>query len=282
MSREAKVLVDGLLFPESPRWHDGAFWFSDMHAKTVNRIDSSGQQSVVTTVSGTPPGLGWTPEGQLLVVSMEDHRLLRLEESGRLAEVADFSSLARHLSNDMVVDAQGRAYIGNFGFDFHAGATPRKTNLVLVTPDGEVREVANELSFPNGAVITPDGKTLILGETFAGQLSAFDIVPDGSLENRRVFAPTTGMAPDGICLDAEGAIWIASPISAEVPRIREGGEVLERIAVETQAFACMLGGDEGRILHVCTARGSDPEACTREKAGRIETFEVDVPRAALS
>jgi sugar lactone lactonase YvrE len=281
MVRQGKVLADGLLFPEAPRWHEGEFWFSDMHARRVYRIDSAGKRWRVAEVPGAPSGLGWTPDGRLLIVSMEDHCLLRLENDGRLAEVADFSSLATHLSNDMVVDAFGRAYIGNFGFDLHSGEKPRKTNLILVTENGQIQEAADDLSFPNGSVITPDGETLIVGETFARQLTAFDITEAGALENRRVFAPTPGMAPDGICLDAEGAIWVASPISAEVVRIQEGGEVLERIPVETQAFACMLGGPQGRTLHVCTARGSDPEACTRERAGRIETFEVDVPRAGL-
>jgi sugar lactone lactonase YvrE len=212
---------------------------------------------------------------------MEDRRLLRQEGDGSLVEVADLSKLTSHHCNDMVVDGQGRAYVGNFGFDFHTGEKPRKTNLILVHPDGETREVAKELFFPNGAVITPDGKTLIVGETFARQLSAFDITEDGSLEHRRVWASVPGVAPDGICLDAEGSVWVASPIGAEVVRVREGGPIVERIPVETQAFACMLGGPSGKTLFVCTAGGSDPEVCKKERAGRIETFEVDVPRAGL-
>jgi sugar lactone lactonase YvrE len=181
----------------------------------------------------------------------------------------------------MVVDAQGRAYVGNFGFDLHAGDPIRTTNLILVTPDGRVREAAEGLAFPNGAVITPDGGTLIVGETFAARLSAFDIDENGDLGNQRIWASVPGIAPDGICLDAEGAVWVASPISAEVVRVAEGGEILERIPVETQAFACMLGGESGRTLFVCTAKDSDPEECRKAVAGRIETFEVDVPRAGL-
>lgn len=281
MPRERKILLDGLIFPEGPRWHEDAFWFSDQYARTVYRVGADGHKEAVVEVPGQPSGLGWDPEGRLLVVSMKDHRLLRLEGDGALSTVADLSGLATHQSNDMVVDALGRAYIGNFGFDLHGGATPKKTNLLLATPDGQVREVAQEISFPNGTVITPDGSTLILGESFAAQLTAFTIDPDGSLSNRRVWAPTEGGVPDGICLDAEGAIWVASPTSAQVMRIREGGEVTERITVETQAFACMLGGPEGKTLHVCTAKDSDPEVCERERAGRIETFEVDVPGAGL-
>ena len=281
MTRQGSVAADDLLFPEGPRWHDGAFWFSDMYAREVCRIDSEGNRSVVAKVPGCPSGLGWLPDGRLLVVSMEDHRVLRQEADGSLSEFADLSALAVHRSNDMVVDSRGRAYVGNFGLDLVGGEAPRKTNLILATPEGEVREVANEISFPNGAVITPDGGTLILGETFAQQLSAFDIAADGSLENRRVWASVPGVAPDGICLDAEGAVWVASPISAEVVRVREGGTILERIPVETQAFACMLGGAAGTTLFVCTARSSNPAECEADRAGRIETFEVDVPHAGI-
>lgn len=280
-ARKGRVVVEGLAFPEGPRWHDGRFWFSDMHARTVQCVEADGSTHVVARVSGRPSGLGWTLDGRLLIVSMTDRRLLGLGPEGALEEVADLSAFATHHCNDMVVDAQGRAYVGNFGFDFLAKESPRTTNLVLVTPEGEVREAARDLSFPNGSVITPDGSTLIVGETLAARLTAFDIAPDGSLHNRRVWAELKGAVPDGICLDQDGAIWVASPVSAEVLRIREGGEVVERMPVETQAFACMLGGEEGRTLFVCTARSSDPDSCLRDRAGRIEAFEVDVARAGL-
>ena len=281
MKRKGRILAKGLIFPEGPRWHEGAFWFSDMHAKTVCRIDSKGQRSVVVDVPGSPSGLGWLPDGRMLVVSMQDQLLLRHEQDGSLVEVADLSKWTTHLCNDMVVDPTGRAYVGNFGFDLHAGDPIRTTNLIRVDPNGDVQQVADGLAFPNGAVITPDGRTLIVGETFGARLAAFDIRPDGSLENHRLWASVPGVAPDGICLDAEGAVWVASPIGAEVVRVREGGEIVDRIPVETQAFACMLGGETGRTLFVCTARGSDPEDCKKEQAGRIETFEVSVPRAGL-
>ena len=168
MTGPASILAQGLIFPEGPRWHDGAFWFSDMHARVVCRIDTTGERSVVAQVPRCPSGLGWLPDGRLLVVSMEDQRLLRQERDGTLSAVADLSALSTDRCNDRVVDAKGRAYVGNFGFDLVGGEAPRKTNLVLVEPNGEVREVASELSFPNGAVITLNGRTLILGETFAG------------------------------------------------------------------------------------------------------------------
>ena len=281
MSNEPRVVADGLIFPEGPRWHEGALYFSDMHAHQVLRLEADGTRSVVAEVPTCPSGLGWDPQGRLLVVSMEDHRLLRQEADGSLSPIAEFAHLATHLSNDMVVDGQGRAYIGNFGFDLHSGDKPAKTNLVLARPDGTVGEVASELSFPNGTVITPDGRTLVVGESFGACLTAFDIADDGTLSNRRVWAQIEGAVPDGICLDAEGAIWIASPVSGEVLRIREGGEVADRRPVEHEAFACMLGGTDGKTLFVCTGTTSDPAEAKTERSGRIVAFDVEVPHAGL-
>ena len=274
-----EILVDGLRFPEGPRWRDGRLWFSDMHAQQVLAVDLDGRTETIATVPQDPSGLGWLPDGRLLVVSMRDRKLLRLDPTG-LVEVADLSAVATHFCNDMVVDAQGRAYVGNFGFDLHAGEAPVGTNLALVSPDGEVRIAAENLRFPNGTVITPDGRTLIVGETFGGCLTAFDIADDGSLGGRRLWAQLQGAVPDGICLDAEGAIWVASPVGGAVLRLREGGEVLDRIEVEYEAFACMLGGPERRTLFLCTAAESNP-AHTEIRKGRIEYVEVDTPGAGL-
>jgi sugar lactone lactonase YvrE len=281
-----ETLLDDLCFGEGPRWRadEQRLWFSDMHDHRVLAVDLAGNVETICELSDAPSGLGFLPAeqgGNLLIVSMVERKLLRLENDGSLACVADLSDIAPFHCNDMVVDAQGNAYVGNFGFDLHGGAEHAKTNLARVTPQGEVSVVADELGFPNGSVITPDGRTLIVGETFGGCLSAFDIAPDGSLENRRVWAEVHGAVADGICLDAEGAIWLASPVSAEVVRIREGGEVAARLAVETQAFACMLGGPERRHLFVCTAADSSPEKCTASRSGRIEFALVDVPGAGL-
>lgn len=275
-----KTILDGLYFPEGPRWREGKLWFSDMHGHRVMTVDLDGTANAVVEVPAAPSGLGWLPDGRLLVVSMEDRRLLRLDPSG-LTEVADLSGIATFHCNDMIVDAKGRAYVGNFGFDLHGGATPVPASLILVLPSGEVRVAADNLMFPNGTVITPDGRTLIIGESFAPQLTAFDVAPDGSLSNRRVWAPLTSAVPDGICLDAEGAIWVASPISAEVLRVREGGDVTDRVSVSTQAFACMLGGPQRRHLFICTATSGDPKICREKRDGRIEVVEVDVPGAGL-
>jgi sugar lactone lactonase YvrE len=278
MSNTTEILLDGLAFPEGPRWHAGKLWFSDMHAGVVQTVDESGKAEVVIEVENDPSGLGWLPDGRLLVVSMTDRRLLRLDPDG-LAEVADLSGLASFHCNDMVVDAQGRAYVGNFGFDLHAKATLANAEIVLVTPDGHARVVADEMEFPNGSVITPDGSTLIVGETFGARLTAFDIAADGSLSGRRTWAQLDGIIPDGICLDAEGAIWMASPVGNGVFRIAEGGEVLEQIPLANQSYACMLGGPDGRTLHICTAESPNPEACIAKRSGRIEIARVDVPHA---
>lgn len=284
MTEPLRPVLDGLAFAEGPRWHDGRLWFSDMHAHQVLALDpDTGDTEVIVEVPTRPSGLGWRPDGTLLIVSMADRRLLALVD-GELETVADLSDVATHDCNDMVVDARGNAYVGNFGFDLHdPEADQCTTTLVLVTVDGDVRVVADELFFPNGCVITPDGSTLVVGESFGACLTAFDIEPDGSLTNRREWARVMGAVPDGICLDADGAIWMASPISHQVLRVAEGGEVLEEIRTsdERQPFACMLGGDDGHTLFVCTAIDSEPESARRHLAGRIESARVDVAGAGL-
>ncbi len=275
-----KVLIDGFAFLEGPRWRDGKLWVSDMHDQRVLTVDSAGRTETVCEVPQSPSGLGWLPDGRLLVVSMNDRRLLRLEPAG-LVEHADLSSLATYHCNDMVVDEQGRAYVGNFGSDLSVGAMPQPAALMLVTPEGEARAVAQDLLFPNGSVITADGKTLIVGESFGGRLTAFDIEPDGGLSNQRTWAQLSGAIPDGCCLDAEGAIWIASPPTREVLRVREGGEVTHRVSTEQLAIACMLGGENRRTLFVLTAPSIDEEECVKLRAARIETLEVEIPGAGL-
>ena len=277
-----RVVVDGLAFAEAPRWHDGALWWSDMHGGQVGRL-ADGKIEAVCQVPMRPSGLGWLPDGRLLVVSMADKRLMRLEADGTLAVHADLSGLVPRRLNDMVVDAAGRAYVGNFGFELDdGGEPPAPTVLVRVDPDGAASVAADDLMFPNGTVITPDGRTLIVGETFAGRLTAFDIAADGGLSGRRVWAQLPERAvPDGICLDADGAIWVASPGTDECLRMREGGAVAARIATGRPAYACMLGGPDRRTLFVCTADSHNPERQRTERNGRMEAFDVDVAGAGL-
>lgn len=280
MQQKTAVLLDDLSFPEGPRWRDGKLYFSDMHDGVVRTVDPEGRTEVVALVPMDPSGLGWLPDGRLLVVSMRDRRLLRLD-SGGLVEAADLSALATFHCNDMVVDAVGRAYVGNFGFDLHGNGERANASLVMVTPDGDTRVVADDLRFPNGTVITPDGSTLIVGETLGKRLTAFDVADDGTLSGRRIWAKFDDLLPDGICLDALGGIWVASPISRAVVRVGADGTISHRVPLATQSFACMLGGPDGRTLHVCTAETSVPADAKRLRTGRIEVIEVDIPAAGL-
>ncbi len=278
---ETKVLLDGLCFPEGPRWHAGKFWFSDMHAQRVMRVDATGRAELVVEVPQNPSGLGWLPDGRLLVVSMNDRRLLRLDPSG-LTRVADLSHIATFHCNDMVVDSRGRAYVGNFGFDLIANESQRTTALARVDPDGKTHVAAAELMFPNGMVITPDDRTLIVGESFAARLTAFDKAADGSLSNRRVFAQLEGGAvPDGIALDAEGAVWVASPINGDCLRVHEGGRVSRTVRAAGRVYACALGGPDRKTLFLCTAETHHPAECVVMKTGKIEVTDVDVAGAGL-
>jgi len=288
---DTKVVIDGLGFPEDPRWHDGALWFSDMDKKAVLRRDNSGQVTTVLSVDGIPSGLGWLPNGNLLVVSMSDRRLLQLEPSGA-SEVADLSRLASFRCNDMVVDDIGRAYIGTFGFDFEAMRPFSPGEIILVPPRGSPRVVADGLAFPNGMAITPDKKTLIVSETLAERLTAFEIAADGTLGKRRVWAHLAGLTPDGISLDSEGAVWVASPVSSAVLRIQESGKIIGEIAVSNQAYACRLGGPDGTTLYITTSyplpslfalRGlpAPPPQAGHRLIGRIEAADVESPGAGF-
>ncbi|MEE9286072.1 MAG: SMP-30/gluconolactonase/LRE family protein [Dehalococcoidia bacterium] len=277
--RHPQVLLDNLIFAEGPRWHEGRLWFSDMYAHEVVAVDMEGRRETIATVPNQPSGLGFLPDGRLLIVSMHDRRLLRLDPSG-LTEVADLSGLATAECNDMVVDGQGRAYVGNLGFDVHAGVHDQPANIVLVAPDGNARIVAEDLAIPNGTVITPDGRTLIVGESRGRKLTAFDIQADGSLVNRRVWAELDTV-PDGICLDAEGCIWVAAPVdSSGYVRVAEGGEVKDRIDPgDHRAIACVLGGPQRRTLLMCDALSGRLSEIKGRDNGRIRAVEVDVPGA---
>ena len=287
MIKKTSTLMEGLTFGEGPRWHEGKFYFSDFYSHKVFSLDMDGNYELIVEVQGQPSGLGWMPDGTMLIVSMKDRKLLGFHNN-KLYEVADLSDLAGFHCNDMVVDNKGNAYVGNFGFNSYSGEEIRGANLILIRPGQAPCVAADDLLFPNGTVITPDGKTLIIGETYAARLTAFDINEDATLSNRRIWTDFTLNAkegsvpvPDGMCLDAEGAIWVASPTTASVIRVKEGGEILDRIPVETNAYACMLGGEDLKTLFICTsnASGVDPEAAVKEKSGKIEIVKVDVPGA---
>ena len=266
-----EVLADGLCFPEGPRWHDGKLWCSDMHAQQVVTVAADGVVTPVLSVPNAPSGLGWLTDGRLLVVSMQDRQVL-VWDGDTLYTHADLYELAAFHLNDMVVDSEGRAYVGNFGFDLHNQKKPVPAALVAVEADGAARIVAEDMLFPNGAVITPDGGQLIVAETWGARLTAFDLRPDGDLENRRVWATLAdGAVPDGICLDEAGGVWTASPSTNECLRLAEGGEVTHRVSTDQGAFACMLGD---KLLHILTCSTSDPETCRKKRSGRIEVVEA--------
>lgn len=275
-----KVLLEGLIFSEGPRWHEGKLWFSDMHDKKIFTVDLQGTKRLIHSAIGDTSGLGFDLDGSLLFVSMEDRKLMRLRD-GEVSAVADMSAQASFHCNDMITDTKGRSYVGNFGFDLHAGAKHCATNLLRVDSDGSITEVATDLLFPNGMVITADGATLIVAETFGARLTAFDIEADGGLSNRRLWADIGPALPDGICLDQEGAIWVASPSTGEVIRVLEGGEISQRLKPSSNVFACMLGGEDGRTLFALTADESSPALLQGRRTGKIEITEVKVPAAGL-
>ncbi|MFW6010876.1 MAG: SMP-30/gluconolactonase/LRE family protein [Desulfosalsimonas sp.] len=294
---DLSLLISGYDFLEAPRWHEGRLWLSDFFLRRVITADMEGRTETITQVELQPSGLGWLPDKRLLVVSMLDKKLLRLENDGSLAVHADLSGIATGPLNDMVVDNNGRAYVGNFGFDLMGGASLKTANLALVQPDGGVFTAAEGLYFPNGSMITPDGKTLIVNESFGNRISAFDIKNDGTLGPRRDWArfgplPEIGdraaaisqikVAPDGGVLDAEGAVWIADAIGNRALRVKEGGVILDEIpAGDKGVFACTLGGPERKTLFICAA--PDSSARRRKNAGDAEVWmtKVDVPGAGL-
>ena len=278
---KTETLVNGLCFGEGPRWHNDRLYFSDMHDNTVFAVDMSGSlETIVQLDDDEPSGLGWLPDGRMLIVSMRNRKLLVLDGGG-LTEFADLSGIATYHCNDMVTDLEGRSYVGNFGYDLHNNAEFQKAALILVHPDGTTVLAADDLAFPNGTVITPDGKTLIVGESFGARLTAFNINPDGSLANRREWAKMDGAVPDGICLDEAGGIWVASPVSNEALRVIEGGEVTDRVKIENQAYACMLGGPDGKTLFIMTSRASHPDECKTEKSAAVEFVTVKHAGAGL-
>ena len=280
---DTDILAEGLYFGEGPRWHDGRLWFSDFYAHAVKSVDESGEVRTELELDDQPSGLGWLPDGRLLVVAMKERAVKRLDPSGLVLH-ADIRHLTAHLCNDMVVDGQGTAWVGNFGFDLDAVTKASGVevfnsfpvaNLVRVDPDGAAHVAAEDMHFPNGSVITPDGKTLIVAESLAGRLTAFTINADKSLTDRRVWAALEGVAPDGICLNDNNQVWVANAVGPEVLLVAEGGEVMQRVVTSQPCYACMLGGTDGKTLFAITAASSDGEAAAAAKTGKVETVQVD-------
>ncbi|GAA1480175.1 SMP-30/gluconolactonase/LRE family protein [Gordonia sinesedis] len=294
-SPEIRTVVSDMSFTECPRWHDGRLWFVDFYTHTVNSVNADGTDlRTELEVPAQPSGLGWLPDGRLLVVSMKDRKVLRVDSDGSVEVHADVSDYVGGHPNDMVVDDQGRAWLGNFGFDLMAGADIAATDLLRIDPDGTVVAVASGLLFPNGSVVTPDGRTLLVDETFGNRVSAFTIEPDGTLGARTdwakfgeppstmVLADALGeavLAPDGCGLDDDGCLWIADAIGNRVVRVREGGEIVEQIDMGTGVFACMLGGPTGDTLFVCCAPDFDEHARSAAREATIRAVTVGAAHA---
>lgn len=279
MPNTAQPFAQGFCYPEGPRWHDGLLWFSDQHDGHVRALDSKGKTVVEFSVPGRPSGLGWLPGGDLLIVSMERRCLFR-RHNGKLIDYADLRAVHPADSNDMVVDREGRAWVGNIGFDFYGGEAMRNTAIAKVDGDARVTLAADDLCCPNGTVIAADGQTLIIAESLAHRLTAFTLNPEGQLVDRRLWADLGEDVPDGICLDSEGCVWAAVPFSQAVIRVAEGGEILERVSIEgANPYACVLGGEDGKTLYICCAPDHDPEITRARRGGRIDVARVDVSSA---
>jgi sugar lactone lactonase YvrE len=285
----ATVVTDGLSFGEAPRWHDGRLWFSDFYVQAVKSCGPDGDvRTELTLDDDRPSGLGWLPDGRLLVVSMQHRRVLRREADGSMVVHADLASIATFHANDMVVDPAGRAYVGNFGFDLDAAImtgtllqAARSAALARIDPDGALHVAAEDLLFPNGTVITPDGATLIVAESFAARLTAFSVATDGSLSDRRLWAELAGRSPDGICLDVDGHVWAADALSARCVLVAEGGEILAEVDTGDKCYACMLGGADGRTLYCLTAPSSLARDASTRRAAALRSVRVLRPHAGL-
>jgi sugar lactone lactonase YvrE len=285
MATNIKILAGpttGLKFTESPRWYNGKLWFIDIHDKRIKTVDLTGSVETVLELPFIPNGFGLTLEGILVVGDAFKRQIYRWENSA-LQQFADISGITQYCLSDGIVDAKGRLYVGDIGYNFNdPAAKPAETCvLALVTPDGRASVVADNLFFPNGIVITPDGRTLIVAETLGSRLTAFDIQEDGSLNNRRVWAQLpSSVGPDGICLDAQGGIWCANPEGEDsLVRVCEDGEITDRIKVDTHAYAVMLGGPQRRHLFICTSGSHDPVEIHKNPTASLQVVELGVPGA---
>ncbi len=275
------LIVDGIDFGEGPRWHNGELWYSDFHQRAIYAVTPDGaRRTAHGDLPDQPSGLGWLPDGSLLAVAMTTRKVWRFDGDTR-TDWADLSAIATWHCNDMVVAADGTAYVGNFGFDLEGAAKPAAATLARIAPDGAVSVAADDLRFPNGSVITPDGATLIVGQTMGASYVAFTIGADGALADRRVWAETPNMFPDGCCLDADGGIWFADALGAQVVRVTEGGEITHRLSTPMPTYACMLGGPDETTLYALCAPSSMTHETSGKAGGAIYAVSVEHPRAGL-
>jgi sugar lactone lactonase YvrE len=287
-TQQAEPFLSGLYFGECPRWHDGRLWYSDFFDHAVFSVSPGGDRRTEVDFEGEPAGLGWLPDGHLLINSRLDRAIVRQEPNGTLVHHGDLSPWATWHANDMVVASNGQAYCGNFGFDldglYEGTATASDittTSLIRVDPDGTSCEAAGDIAFPNGTVITEDGRTLIIAESMGAKLTAFDRLDDGTLANRREWAALPGIAPDGICLCADNTVWVSNALGANCVRVAEGGAILEEVVTSRGCFACMLGDEDRQTLYLITAESSHAAKARAERNGAIEKARTSVPGAGL-
>jgi sugar lactone lactonase YvrE len=276
---EPSVLMEGIAFGEQPRWHEDRLWFSDWGPPEVIAVDLEGKHEVMLQAPSFPCCVDWLPDGRLLIVSPREGRLLRQERDGSLVTHGDLGSVSTPAAgNELVVDGRGNAYVNGGGFDLMAGEAFAPGIIALVTPEGSARQVADGLAFPNGMLVTADNATLIVAESYAKRLTAFDIAEDASLSNRRVWAELGDDVPDGICLDAENAVWYGDVPNKRCVRVREGGEVRQTIELDRGCFACALGGPDRRTLFMMATVWNGPENMFAEpRTGQVLTAEAPAP-----
>ena len=277
-----RTLLKGLAMGESPRWHEGRLWVADWGAQEIIAVDPDGKSEVVLQGSfGLPFCIDWLPDGHLVIVSAKEKRVLRKQANGTLVPYADLTSVSDKSWNEIVVDGRGNAYINGAGFEITAGETFATGLIALISADGSVQKVADGIAFPNGMAVTPDNSTLVVAESYGKKLTAFDIAVDGSLSNRHVWAPLNGY-PDGICLDAEGAVWYADVPNKRCVRVREGGEVLQTVDLELGCFACALGGQDKKTLFMIATEWRGMEKMlevAQARIGQVLAIEVSAPKA---
>jgi sugar lactone lactonase YvrE len=280
-SLEPSPFAEGFMLLEAPKWHKGQLWVSDVFDHKVYALSSKGQPTTVIDVPSRPSGLGFLTDGSLIIASAKDSKLLRLH-ADQLSVYADLSKHTTGWLNDFAIDARDRIYAGNFGYDFVGGEARKTTCLHRVDPDGTIATVADDVEFPNGSAVVDDGRTLVIAETWAARLTAFDLSEGGKLSNRRIFADLIHRQPDGLCADAEGGIWVGIYNTGEFVRVLKGGQITHRVQFEGAGISCTLGGPEGRTLFMTAFVGTDEDMTLGKRNSAVYTVDVDVPAFSLT
>ncbi|MBB5415791.1 SMP-30/gluconolactonase/LRE family protein [Paraburkholderia atlantica] len=276
---QAQLVADGFCFLEAPKWRDGKIWMSDVFGRAVYTVTPEGKRELVCEIPLMPAGLGFMPDGRLIISSHGDRKLMQWKD-GELSVYADLSAVIPYWINDFAIDANGRIYLGNYGYHYNKSEAPQPARMHRVDPDGSITEIATGMDFPNGAVIINGGRTLVVNETWVGRVTAFDLTTDGKLINRRVFAHLGERGPDGMCADASGAIWVGCYNSGEILRVLDGGEITDRFAFDGRAISCVVGGEDGRTLYMTAFLGANEEVALAKPKSALFSAKIDVGQPA--